>query len=267
MSPGAPDPWRVKAIERLGAQFRDLESAEHEVRVRAAGRRRRRISISGVLAAAAIAILTLVLTGRVANALSPINRAPAAAAASESVRFHSTITITVNGGQRTRRNRLRTTKLPHDAPVGPGRRRHRAASRRRRSLCRATTGWAQSTYTDPVARVPSRARSRYYVRVSSRKRGVHEPPGAAGRAWRHPRSSQGRGHGRPRRRTDHPLSAPDQPRVPPERLAGRSQPPSVLPGHRRDADGLARPSRTPSAGRRDCRGRILSRRSKHHDPH
>ena len=99
MSPGAPDPWRVKAIERLGAQFRDLESAEHEVRVRAAGRRRRRISISGVLAAAAIAILTLVLTGRVANALSPINRAPAAAAASESVRFHSTITITVNGGQ------------------------------------------------------------------------------------------------------------------------------------------------------------------------
>jgi hypothetical protein len=37
--------------------------------------------------------------GQLARARSPVNRAPAAAAASESVRFHSTITITVNGGQ------------------------------------------------------------------------------------------------------------------------------------------------------------------------
>jgi hypothetical protein len=40
--------------------------------------------------------------GQLARALSPVNRAPAAAAASESVRFHSTITIAVNGGQQGR---------------------------------------------------------------------------------------------------------------------------------------------------------------------
>ena len=40
--------------------------------------------------------------GQLAHALSPINRAPAAAAASESVRFHSTITTTLNGRRQAR---------------------------------------------------------------------------------------------------------------------------------------------------------------------
>jgi hypothetical protein len=93
------DPWRFGALERLGRQFRELERKDRAVRAKAAGRRRRRIAISGGLAAGLVAVFALVLAGRVADALSPINRAPAAAAASESVRFSSTITITVNGGQ------------------------------------------------------------------------------------------------------------------------------------------------------------------------
>jgi hypothetical protein len=127
MTPAPRDPWRLGALERLGAQFRDLESADREARVRVAGRRRR-ISISGGLAAAVIAILTLVLTGRVANALSPINRAPAAAAAAESVHFRSVITIAVSGGQPerfaelgeidfTRRNYRTTLQLGHGEAI------------------------------------------------------------------------------------------------------------------------------------------------------
>jgi hypothetical protein len=83
-------------------QLRDLEGAEEQGRAPGKGRRRRRISISGGLAAAVIAILALVLTGRVADALSPINRAPAAAAAAESVHFSSAITIALGGRQRER---------------------------------------------------------------------------------------------------------------------------------------------------------------------
>jgi hypothetical protein len=100
MSPESRDPWRLPVLERIGAQLRDLERADR--RVTPPGRRRRRISVSGALAAGLITVLALLVTGRVARALSPVNRAPAAAAASESVRFHSTITITVNGGQQGR---------------------------------------------------------------------------------------------------------------------------------------------------------------------
>jgi hypothetical protein len=87
------DPWRLPVLDRIGAQLRDLERAE------ATRRRRRRISISGGLVAALVAVFAFLDMGQLARALSPINRAPAAAAASESVRFSSTITITVNGRQ------------------------------------------------------------------------------------------------------------------------------------------------------------------------
>jgi hypothetical protein len=96
MNPQSRDPWRLPVLDRLGAQLRELERAE------ATSRRRRRISISGGLVAALVAIFALLDMGQLARALSPINRAPAAAAASESVRFHSTITIAVNGRQQKR---------------------------------------------------------------------------------------------------------------------------------------------------------------------
>ena len=171
MNPQSRDPWRLGVLDRLGAQLRELERAD------AARRRRRRVSISGGLVAALVAAFALLDMGQLARALSPINRAPAAAAASESVRFHSTITIAVSGQpagavHRARRNRLRTTELPHDAPVG-SRRSDRAASRRRRLLHRATSRWAQSTCADPVARgsrsptkPPPRSRQRLKARSS-----------------------------------------------------------------------------------------------------
>ena len=87
------DPWRSRVLDRLGAQLRELERAD------ATRRRRRRVSISGGLVVALVAAFAVLDMGQLARALSPINRAPAAAAASESVRFHSTITITVNGRQ------------------------------------------------------------------------------------------------------------------------------------------------------------------------
>ena len=96
MSGESRDLWRPPVLDRIGAQLRELERAE------ATRRRRRRISISGGLVAALIAAFAVLDMGQLAKALSPINRAPAAAAASESVRFHSTITIRVNGGQQER---------------------------------------------------------------------------------------------------------------------------------------------------------------------
>jgi hypothetical protein len=96
MSPQSRDPWRLGVLDRLGAQLRDLESAD------AARRRRRRVSISGGLVAALIVAFAFLDMGQLARALSPVNRAPAAAAASESVRFHSTITIAVSGRRQSR---------------------------------------------------------------------------------------------------------------------------------------------------------------------
>jgi hypothetical protein len=88
--------WRLPVLDRIGAQLRELERAE------AARHRRRRISISGGLVAVLVAAFAFLDMGQLARALSPINRAPAAAAASESVRFHSTITIGLNGRQQAR---------------------------------------------------------------------------------------------------------------------------------------------------------------------
>jgi hypothetical protein len=88
MSHQSRDPWRLGVLDRLGARLHELERAE-ETR-----RRRQRVSVSGGLAVALITVLAVLDTGRVAHALSVINRAPAAAAASESVRFYSAISIT-----------------------------------------------------------------------------------------------------------------------------------------------------------------------------
>jgi hypothetical protein len=96
MSRESRDPWRLPVLDRIGAQLRELENAD------ATRRRRRRISLSGGLVAALVVALAVLNMGQLANALSPVNRAPAAAAASESVRFHSTITITVSGRQQVR---------------------------------------------------------------------------------------------------------------------------------------------------------------------
>jgi len=96
MSPQSRDPWRLGVLDRFGAQLRELESAE------AIRRRRRRFSISGGLVAAVVAAFALLDMGQLAHALSPVNRAPAAAAASESVRFYSAISITA-GSQRLNR--------------------------------------------------------------------------------------------------------------------------------------------------------------------
>jgi hypothetical protein len=95
------DPWRLPVLERLGVQLRDLESAERRARAKRAGRRRRRISISAGFATALIAILALLVAGRVAHALSPVNRAPGAAAASESVHFNSAISLKVGSQLKT----------------------------------------------------------------------------------------------------------------------------------------------------------------------
>jgi hypothetical protein len=96
MSRGTRDPWRLPVLDRIGEQLRELENAD------ATRRRRRRISLSGGLVAALVVAFAVLNMGQLAHALSPVNRAPAAAAASESVRFNSAITITVNGRQQER---------------------------------------------------------------------------------------------------------------------------------------------------------------------
>jgi hypothetical protein len=122
MSPQSRDPWWPPVLDRFGAELRELERAE------ATRSRRRRVSISGGLVAALVVVFAFLDMGQLARALSPINRAPAAAAASESVRFHSTITITVNGGQQARfsehgeidfarRNYRTTLKLGHGEAI------------------------------------------------------------------------------------------------------------------------------------------------------
>ncbi len=88
--------WRPPALDRIGAQLRELERAD------ATRRRRRRVSISGGLVAALVVAFAFLDMGQLARALSPINRAPAAAAASESVRSRSTITIALNGRRQAR---------------------------------------------------------------------------------------------------------------------------------------------------------------------
>jgi hypothetical protein len=95
MSRQPHDPQRMPPpLERLGAQFRELEDADERARLRSAPRRWRPISIpAGGAALVVLVIVFVVLAGGPARALNVINRAPAAAAASESVRFRSVISI------------------------------------------------------------------------------------------------------------------------------------------------------------------------------
>ena len=86
--------------ERSTGSVRSCASSSAPTQTRR--RRRRQVSISGGLVAALLAAFALLDMGQLAHALSPINRAPAAAAASESVRFHSTITIALNDRRQAR---------------------------------------------------------------------------------------------------------------------------------------------------------------------
>jgi hypothetical protein len=98
MTQGSHDPWRLPALERLGAQFRDLENADQPVRpIESRSRWRPILVCGGGLAAVFVSALVLLDTGRPAAALSAINHASAAAAESRTVRFHSAITIVIAG--------------------------------------------------------------------------------------------------------------------------------------------------------------------------
>jgi hypothetical protein len=122
MSPDRYERWQLPVLDRIGAQLRELERAE------VTRSRRRRVSISGGLVAALVVAFAVLDMGQLAHALSPINRAPAAAAASESVLFSSAITITVNGQQSgkfseqgeidfARRNYRTTLELGHGEAI------------------------------------------------------------------------------------------------------------------------------------------------------
>jgi hypothetical protein len=94
-------------LKRFGAELREHAEAEERAgpqteRGHSGNRQRWRIASlsAGVVAAATITAVFVVLdTGRNAHADSAVNRAPSAAAASQSVSFNSTITITVGNRQ------------------------------------------------------------------------------------------------------------------------------------------------------------------------
>ncbi len=93
------EPWRPAALERLGAELREVEANE-----KLASRRRPRWLGATRTRLAALLVALAVIAGVVeavtpAGALSPINRAPAAAAQARSVRFSSTLEVAVNGHQ------------------------------------------------------------------------------------------------------------------------------------------------------------------------
>ena len=104
MSRRPPDPRQLPPpLERLGSQLRELENAEDTTRVRARNLLRRWRPVSVSAAGALLVLLTttiVVLTGGgPAGALDIINRAPAAVAKSQSVRFHSAISIATGSRQ------------------------------------------------------------------------------------------------------------------------------------------------------------------------
>jgi hypothetical protein len=93
------DPWRLPALDKLGAQLRSLEDAHRPDSASASRRLWRPISISGAgVAAALVVALVFIDTGRPASALSAITHAPTAAAEARSVRFQSTVKIVISGG-------------------------------------------------------------------------------------------------------------------------------------------------------------------------
>jgi len=100
MSPHPSDAWRLPTIGRFGAQLRELETAgppRAPVPKPRSSWRAILLSSGGIAAAALIAILLILTTGRTAQARSVVNEAPAAAERSGSVRFQSVLTVTVDG--------------------------------------------------------------------------------------------------------------------------------------------------------------------------
>lgn len=94
MTPDPLDDWKLPALDELGEQFRRLEKAE---RAKAKAKRNRLLLAPAVAFVITVAVLALVQRGEVAHAGSIINRAPAAAIKSSSVRFQSTISVTAGG--------------------------------------------------------------------------------------------------------------------------------------------------------------------------
>ena len=93
------DPLRsLPTLTRVGRELRELERREPARGDRSAPRRRRRAQLvgGGVTAFLLACAVALDVVGP-AGALSIINRAPAAAVASSSVRFHSTISVLAGG--------------------------------------------------------------------------------------------------------------------------------------------------------------------------
>ncbi len=91
------DRWRTGALERFGEQLRDAERAQ------AQGARRRlerwrpapaRAGAAIVMVALLVGVLEIVAP---AGAVSPVNHAPAAAMRSRSVRFDSSLQVSLNG--------------------------------------------------------------------------------------------------------------------------------------------------------------------------
>jgi hypothetical protein len=90
------DRGRLPYIPKLGEQIRGSEA-----RQRKRARARVALASAGTLAAAALCIVLLILPGgQTAQALNVVNRAPRAAEGSGSVRFYSTLTVTVGGRTR-----------------------------------------------------------------------------------------------------------------------------------------------------------------------
>jgi hypothetical protein len=96
---GTPnDPWRTSTLQKLGAEIRALEEREHAAQESRRTRTPRRLLAAPVLAlAAVVAAVVFFGSGGRARASSAVNRAPAAAIRSATVRFRSHIAVAVNG--------------------------------------------------------------------------------------------------------------------------------------------------------------------------
>jgi hypothetical protein len=92
------DPWKLPALDDLGAQLRSLEDAHRAGSGSASRRLWQPISTLGAgVAAAVVVVLLFIDTGGPASALSAVTHAPLAAAESGSVRFQSTVDVVVSG--------------------------------------------------------------------------------------------------------------------------------------------------------------------------
>jgi hypothetical protein len=96
MSDDTHDNWRLPVLQRLGAQFKQLEAEQADASPMRT-RRRELLLIPAGVSATVISVVLLLSSGG-ANARSVINEAPTAAIRSASVQFRSTISIAVGGG-------------------------------------------------------------------------------------------------------------------------------------------------------------------------